>query len=57
MTAFRLDIVIAICITVIATVVAIVIGLVSGMYQGDRTVLGFVARLLGRAVDLVQSIP
>lgn len=57
MTAFRLDILIAICITVIATGVAIVIGLVSGMYQGDRTVLGFVARLLGRAVDLVQSIP
>jgi peptide/nickel transport system permease protein len=57
MTAFRLDIVIAICITVISTVVAMAIGLVSGMYQADRTVLGFVGRILGRAVDLIQSIP
>ncbi|PZE76591.1 ABC transporter permease [Curtobacterium sp. MCBD17_019] len=56
-TAFRLDIVVAICITVISTAVAVAIGLVSGMYQADRTVLGFVGRLIGRAVDLVQSIP
>ncbi|MBF4576072.1 ABC transporter permease [Frondihabitans sp. VKM Ac-2883] len=56
-TAFRLDIVIALCITIIATVVAMVVGLVSGMYQSNRGVSGILARLLGRAVDLVQSIP
>lgn len=56
-TAFRLDIAIALCITVIATVVAMAVGLVSGMYQGNRGVFGILARLLGRAVDLVQSIP
>lgn len=57
MTAFRLDIVIAICITVLATTVAMAVGLISGMYQAERTVLGVIARLLGRAVDLVQSVP
>lgn len=56
-TAFRLDIIIALCITIIATVVAMAIGLVSGMYQANRGVGGILARLLGRAVDLVQSIP
>lgn len=55
--AFRLDITIAICITVISTVTAIAIGLVAGMYESRRSLLGVVARLLGRAVDLVQAIP
>lgn len=56
-TAFRLDVIIALCITVIATLAALVLGLVSGMYQAHRGITGIVARLLGRAVDLVQSIP
>jgi peptide/nickel transport system permease protein len=56
-TAFRLDVLIALGVAIISTVVAIVIGLVSGMYQANRSALGVVARLLGRATDLVQSIP
>ena len=55
--AFRLDITIAICVTVIATGVALIVGLISGMYESRRGLLGVAARLLGRIVDLVQSIP
>jgi peptide/nickel transport system permease protein len=55
--AFRLDITIALCVTIIATGVALVVGLISGMYESRRGLLGLAARLLGRIVDLVQSIP
>ncbi|AMM21917.1 peptide ABC transporter [Frondihabitans sp. PAMC 28766] len=57
MTAFRLDVCIALGVAIISTVAAMVIGLVSGMYGSHRGVLGIVSRILGRAVDLVQSIP
>ncbi|MFB2586480.1 ABC transporter permease [Herbiconiux liukaitaii] len=55
--AFQIDVLIALTITVVATLAALVIGLVAGMYESRRSPLGVVARLLGRAVDLVQSIP
>lgn len=56
-TAFRLDVIIALCVSAIATIGAMATGLVSGMYQSHRSALGLLARLLGRAIDLVQSIP
>jgi peptide/nickel transport system permease protein len=57
MTAFRLDVLVALGVAVVATVVGGAIGLVSGMYQSDRGVLGVIARLLGRMIDLIQAIP
>ncbi|MWV48758.1 ABC transporter permease subunit [Rathayibacter sp. VKM Ac-2803] len=57
LTAFQLDVAIALVVTAVATLGGIAIGLVSGMYDAGRGLLGFAARLLGRAVDLVQAIP
>lgn len=57
MAAFQLDIALAVAITLLATAGGLVAGLLIGMYEARRTLGGFLARLGGRAIDLVQSIP
>lgn len=57
LTAFRLDILIAVAVTALATVAGIAIGSLAGMYGSRRGALGFVAAALGRTIDLVQSMP
>lgn len=57
MAAFQLDVLLAVSITLLATVAGVLLGLFVGMYESRRTLGGLVARLAGRLVDLVQSIP
>ncbi len=57
LAAFRLDVLLAVSITLLATFGGVLLGLFVGMYESRRTVVGLLARLLGRLVDLVQSIP
>ncbi|MCR5978073.1 ABC transporter permease subunit [Gordonia jinghuaiqii] len=57
LTAFRLDIVIAICVTLLATMAGIAIGSLAGMYGSRGGPLGMVAATLGRTIDLVQAMP
>lgn len=56
-SAFALNIPMALAITVIATALGMVIGLIAGMYESRGGVIGLLARVLTRAVDLVQAIP
>lgn len=55
--AFALNIPMALAITVIATALGMVIGLIAGMYESRGGPIGLLARILTRAVDLVQAIP
>ncbi|WP_322409901.1 ABC transporter permease [Microbacterium invictum] len=55
--AFALNIPMALAITVIATGLGMIIGLIAGMYESRGGPIGLVARILTRAVDLVQAIP
>ncbi|MCZ0915242.1 ABC transporter permease [Gordonia amicalis] len=57
LTAFRLDIAIAIGVTLLATAVGIAIGSIAGMYGSKGGVLGAIAATLGRTIDLVQALP
>ncbi|GAA13503.1 MULTISPECIES: ABC transporter permease [Gordonia] len=57
LTAFRLDIAIAIGVTLLATVVGIAIGSIAGMYGSKGGPLGVIAATLGRTIDLVQALP
>ncbi|MDS1113436.1 ABC transporter permease [Gordonia westfalica] len=57
LTAFRLDILIAIGVTVLATAVGIAIGSIAGMYGSKGGLLGAIAATLGRTIDLVQAMP
>ncbi|MFE0750572.1 ABC transporter permease [Gordonia sp. NPDC058843] len=57
LTAFRLDVLIAIGVTVLATGVGIAIGTLAGMYGARGGVLGAAAATLGRTIDLVQAMP
>lgn len=57
LTAFRLDIAIAIGVTLLATVVGIAIGSIAGMYGSKGGLLGVIAATLGRTIDLVQALP
>lgn len=56
-TAFQLDIALALSITVLTTALAIVIGTVAGMHAERGGPLGLIARLLGRSIDLLQAVP
>ncbi|MET2011751.1 ABC transporter permease [Microbacterium chocolatum] len=55
--AFALNIPMALAITLIATAFGMLIGLVAGMYESHGGPIGLLARVLTRAVDLVQAIP
>ncbi|ATD72640.1 MULTISPECIES: ABC transporter permease [Gordonia] len=57
LTAFRLDIAIAIGVTLLATAVGIAIGSIAGMYGSKGGLLGAIAATLGRTIDLVQALP
>lgn len=57
LTAFRLDVMIAIAVTVLATAVAVLIGTFSGMYATSAGVRGFLASTVGRLIDLIQALP
>ncbi|MHC3004128.1 ABC transporter permease [Gordonia metallireducens] len=57
LTAFRLDILIAIGVTVLATAVGLAIGAIAGMYGSRGGLLGAIAATLGRTIDLVQAMP
>ncbi|GAC02488.1 putative peptide ABC transporter permease protein [Gordonia namibiensis NBRC 108229] len=57
LTAFRLDILIAIGVTVLATAVGLAIGAIAGMYGSKGGLLGAIAATLGRTIDLVQAMP
>ncbi|MEO9329447.1 ABC transporter permease [Gordonia aurantiaca] len=57
LTAFRLDILIAIAVTLLATAVGMAIGAVAGMYGSKGGLLGLIAGALGRTIDLVQALP
>ncbi|MGW6035183.1 ABC transporter permease [Gordonia terrae] len=57
LTAFRLDVLIAIGVTALATGVGIAIGTLAGMYGSRGGVLGVLAATLGRTIDLVQAMP
>jgi len=57
LTAFRLDILIAIAVTLLATVVGMAIGAIAGMYGSRGGLLGVIAGTLGRTIDLVQALP
>jgi len=43
--------------TVLATAVGILLGLLVGMQESSRGPLGWVARAMARAIDLVQAVP
>jgi peptide/nickel transport system permease protein len=55
--AFRNDIVIATLTSLVSTTVGILLGLVVGMNESRRGLLGWVARFLVRALDLIQAVP
>lgn len=55
--ATRLDMIIATSVMVFATAAGCLIGMALGMNEGHRGPLGFGARTISRALDLVQSVP
>jgi peptide/nickel transport system permease protein len=55
--ATRVDLTIGLMVTVAATAVGIALGLLIGMNESSRGPLGYLARGLARAVDLVQAVP
>jgi peptide/nickel transport system permease protein len=56
-TATRVDLIIGVLVTVGATAVGIGLGLLIGMNESGRGPLGYLARGLARAIDLVQAVP
>jgi peptide/nickel transport system permease protein len=57
LTAFRLDVAIALSVTVLATLAALVVGLVTGMNEARRGPVGMLARGGARGIDLLQAVP
>jgi peptide/nickel transport system permease protein len=55
--ATRVDLTIGLMVTVTATAIGIGLGLLIGMNESARGPLGYLARGLARAVDLVQAVP
>jgi len=55
--ATRNDLMIAIATAIMATLAGIAIGLIVGMNESKRGPLGFLARGMSRALDLVQAVP
>lgn len=55
--ATRVDLMIGLLVTVTATAIGIGLGLLIGMNESARGPLGYLARGLARAVDLVQAVP
>ncbi|GAB91035.1 ABC transporter permease [Gordonia rhizosphera] len=57
LTAFRIDVLIALAVTALATVLALIIGTFAGMYGSQSGLVGRLASMTGRIIDLVQALP
>jgi peptide/nickel transport system permease protein len=55
--ATRTNLTIALTVSILATAIGCVLGLLIGMNESSRGPLGFLARAVGRAVDLTEAVP